>query len=41
MSCEGLVTEEECRQAIVSMKHNKSPGSDVLSVEFLNVLGTT
>ena len=32
--CEGLITEEECRNAIFSMKNNKSPGSDGLSSEF-------
>ena len=34
MLCEGLVTEEECREAVFSMKNNKSPGSDGLSSEF-------
>ena len=34
MLCEGLISEEECREAIFSMKNNKSPGSDGLSTEF-------
>ena len=32
--CEGMLNEKECRDAIFSMKNNKSPGSDGLSVEF-------
>ena len=33
-SCEGLLTEKECFEALQSMGKNKSPGSDGLSVEF-------
>ena len=32
--CEGLFTREECVNAINNMKRNKSPGLDVLSIEF-------
>lgn len=32
--CEGLLTEKECYDAITSMKQNKSPGSDGLTIEF-------
>ena len=32
--CEGSITENECLEALKSMKQNKSPGSDGLSVEF-------
>ena len=34
MSCEGVLSEAECREAVFSMKNNKSPGSDGLSAEF-------
>ena len=33
-SCENEITEEECKGALFSMKFNKTPGSDGLSVEF-------
>ena len=33
-SCEGLLTEKECYDALASMPNNKTPGSDGLSVEF-------
>ena len=33
-SCENEITEEECKGALFSMKLNKTPGSDGLSVEF-------
>ena len=36
--CEGILTEEECHEAIFSMSNNKSPGSDGLSVEFYKCL---
>ena len=32
--CEGLITESECFYALKTMKLNKSPGSDGLTVEF-------
>ena len=32
--CEQNITTEECKQSLFSMKLNKSPGSDGLSVEF-------
>ena len=37
ISCEGPLTEEECRAAICSMLPNKSPGSDGLPSEFYRV----
>ena len=33
-SCEGLLTENECYKALMSMPNNKTPGSDGLSAEF-------
>ena len=33
-TCEGCLTEYECKLALNQMKNNKSPGSDGLSVEF-------
>ena len=35
--CEGLLTQEECKQAIFAMQKNKAPGSDGISVEFYQV----
>ena len=35
--CEGLLTKEECLQALKVMSPNKTPGSDGLSVEFYKV----
>ena len=32
--CEGLLTEKECYDALISMPNNKTPGSDGLSAEF-------
>ena len=32
--CEGLLTYDECWQAITLMQNNKSPGQDGLTVEF-------
>ena len=32
--CEGLLTKEECLQAVKDMSLNKTPGSDGLPVEF-------
>ena len=32
--CEGLLTEQECKEALFDMKNEKSPGSDGLTVEF-------
>ena len=32
--CEGILTEEECYNALKEMKNDKSPGSDGLTVEF-------
>ena len=32
--CEGLITEEECKMALKTMKNNKSPGSDGITCEF-------
>ena len=32
--CEGNVSETECKDALLSMQLNKSPGLDGLSVEF-------
>ena len=34
--CEGLLTKEECLQALKDMSLNKTPGSDGLPVEFYN-----
>jgi len=36
----GHITEGECLDAIRNMKHNKSPGSDGLSVEFYKTFWT-
>lgn len=33
-SCEGTITDYECKLAIQGMKNNKSPGSDGLTAEF-------
>ena len=33
-SCEGLLTENECKEALFEMKNEKSPGSDGITVEF-------
>ena len=33
-SCEGALTEYECKQALFDMKNERSPGSDGLTVEF-------
>ena len=33
-SCEGLITENECFKAVMSMSNNKSPGCDGLGIEF-------
>ena len=33
-SCEGFITNQECKYALNSMKTNKSPGLDGLTVEF-------
>ena len=33
-SCEGLITEQECKLAIESLAKNRSPGNDGLTVEF-------
>ena len=35
--CEQNITTEECKQSLFSMKLNKSPGSDGLSVEFYQI----
>ena len=35
--CEGLLTKEECLQALKDMSLNKTPGSDGLPVEFYKV----
>ena len=32
--CEGLITEDECKTALQTMKNNKSPGSDGITTEF-------
>ena len=32
--CEGLFTLNECKDALLSMPNNKTPGSDGLSIEF-------
>ena len=32
--CEGLLTEQECWEALISMGNNKSPGNDGLTKEF-------
>ena len=34
LSCEGMLTEKECYNAVFSMQNNKAPGSDGLSTEF-------
>ena len=33
-SCEGRISTEECRTIIETLKNNKSPGNDGLSIEF-------
>ena len=33
-SCDGYVSYDECKQAIFSMRKNKSPGLDGISIEF-------
>ena len=35
--CEGLLTKEECLEALKDMNLNKTPGSDGLPVEFYKV----
>ena len=32
--CEGLVSKDECFRVIKSMKRNKAPGLDGISIEF-------
>ena len=34
ISCEGLLTEDDCYKAVLSMQNNKAPGCDGLSSEF-------
>ena len=34
LTCEGLLTEDECFKALKEMKNDKSPGSDGITVEF-------
>ena len=36
-NCEGLLTKEECLQALKSMNNEKTPGTDGLPVEFYKV----
>ena len=36
-TCEGLLTENECKQAVFAMQKNKAPGSDGISIEFYQV----
>ena len=36
-SCEGILTEFECAQALLSMKNGKSPGSDGITTEFYKI----
>ena len=36
-SCDGLLTEIECKIALKTMKNQKSPGSDGLTVEFYKI----
>ena len=38
MSCEGVLTLDECNSALLSMPKNKSPGSDGFTVEFYSSL---
>jgi len=33
-SCEGLLTENECRNALKGFQKNKTPGTDGLTAEF-------
>ena len=37
--CEGMVTAEEARRALDSMKNGSAPGGDVLTIKFFNFLG--
>jgi len=37
MSCEGLLTKEECLQALKNTETNKTPGSDRIPAEFYKV----
>ena len=38
-SCEGLLTVEECKEALKNFSKNKSPGTDGLTAEFYSFLG--
>ena len=33
-TCEGLITQDECKRAVFAMQKNKAPGSDGISIEF-------
>ena len=37
ISCEGLLTDRECANALKDMKNNKSPGSDGITTEFYKI----
>ena len=39
-SCEGPLTEKECKQAMLDFAHNKAPGSDGLNIEFYQFFWT-
>ena len=39
-SCEGPVTEMECKQVIFEFAKNKAPGSDGLNIEFYQYFWT-
>ena len=36
-SCEGLLTVEECKEALKNFSKNKSPGTDGLTAEFYSL----
>ena len=36
-TCEGLLTQDECKRAVFKMQKNKAPGSDGISIEFYQV----
>ena len=39
LSCEGVVSEDECLRALKEFKNCKSPGTDGLSAEFYKLFG--
>ena len=35
-SCEGIISQQECEDALKKIKSNKSPGDDGIPIEFYN-----